>query len=90
MLLALVIAWAIGIPVLKLKGHYLAMATLGFGTIIYSIVLGTQRFGAADGISSVPPFPLLLGVSVSGDFVTSRVQLLLRLAARDRCHGAAR
>jgi branched-chain amino acid transport system permease protein len=66
-LLALVIAWAIGIPVLKLKGHYLAMATLGFGTIIYSIVLGTQRFGAADGISSVPPFPLLPGVSVSGN-----------------------
>ena len=53
-LLALGIAWAIGIPVLKLKGHYLAMATLGFGTIIYSIVLGTQRFGAADGVSSVP------------------------------------
>ncbi len=66
-LLALGIAWAIGIPVLKLKGHYLAMATLGFGTIIYSIVLGTQRFGAADGVSSVPPFPLLPGVSVSGN-----------------------
>jgi branched-chain amino acid transport system permease protein len=66
-LLAFVVAWAIGIPVLKLKGHYLAMATLGFGTIIYSIVLGTQRFGAADGISGVPPFPLAPGVSVSGD-----------------------
>jgi branched-chain amino acid transport system permease protein len=66
-LLALGIAYAIGIPVLKLKGHYLAMATLGFGTIIYSLVLGTQRFGAADGISSVPPFPLLPGVNVSGD-----------------------
>jgi len=65
-LLTVVIAYAIGIPVLKLKGHYLAMATLGFGTIIYSIVLGTQRFGAADGISSVPPFPLLPGLTVSG------------------------
>jgi branched-chain amino acid transport system permease protein len=66
-LLALGIAWAIGIPVLKLKGHYLAMATLGIGTIVYSIVLGTQRFGAADGISSVPSFPVFPGVSVSGD-----------------------
>ncbi len=65
-LLALVISYAIGIPVLKLKGHYLAMATLGFGTIIFSIVLGTQRFGAADGISSVPPFPVMPGFSVSG------------------------
>ena len=65
-LLALVISWAIGIPVLKLKGHYLAMATLGFGTIIFSLVLGTQRFGAADGISDVPPFPLLPGLEISG------------------------
>jgi branched-chain amino acid transport system permease protein len=65
-LLALAVAWAIGIPVLKLKGHYLAMATLGFGTIIFSIVLGTQGFGAADGISSVPPFPLLPGIGVTG------------------------
>ncbi len=66
-LLAFAVAWAIGIPVLKLKGHYLAMATLGFGTIIYSIVLGTQLFGAADGVSGVPPFPLFPEVSVSGD-----------------------
>lgn len=65
-LLALGVAFAIGVPVLKLKGHYLAMATLGFGTIIFSIVLGTRRFGAADGISSVPAFPVLPGVSVSG------------------------
>ena len=65
-LLAFGVAYAVGIPVLKLKGHYLAMATLGFGTIIYSIVLGTQRFGAADGISGVPPFPLLPGAGVSG------------------------
>ena len=66
MLLTIAVAYAIGIPVLKLKGHYLAMATLGFGTIIYSIVLGTQRFGAADGISSVPAFTLLPGITVTG------------------------
>jgi len=65
-LLTVIVAYAIGIPVLKLKGHYLAMATLGFGTIIYSVVLGTQKFGAADGISSVPAFSLLPGLTVSG------------------------
>lgn len=65
-LLTIVIAYAIGIPVLKLKGHYLAMATLGFGTIIFSIVLGTERFGAADGIANVPPFTLLPGAVVTG------------------------
>jgi len=66
-LLAFAVAWAIGIPVLKLKGHYLAMATLGFGTIIFSIVLGTQHFGAADGVSSVPAFPLIAGLGVTGN-----------------------
>ncbi|MGE5893519.1 MAG: branched-chain amino acid ABC transporter permease [bacterium] len=65
-LVTILIAFMIGIPVLKLKGHYLAMATLGFGTIIYSTVLGTQKFGAADGISGVPPFVLVPGLSVSG------------------------
>jgi branched-chain amino acid transport system permease protein len=64
--LTLVVAFAIGVPVLKLKGHYLAMATLGFGTIVYSVLLGTERFGAADGIGSVPPFPLLGGLTVGG------------------------
>jgi len=62
------IAWVLGIPVLKLKGHYLAMATLGFGIIIYRIVLASEVFGEADGISEVPAFALLPGLAVSGDF----------------------
>ena len=66
LLLTLAVAFAIGVPVLKLKGHYLAMATLGFGTIVYSVILGTQRFGAADGVSGVPPFQLLPGLAVHG------------------------
>jgi branched-chain amino acid transport system permease protein len=60
------IAYLIGIPVLRLKGHYLAMATLGFGSIIYKIVLGTKVFGGADGITNVPAFPLFAGLTVSG------------------------
>jgi len=67
-LAAVLIAWAVGVPVLKLKGHYLAMATLGFGIIIYRIALATPFFGQADGISEVPGFTLLPGLSVSGDF----------------------
>ncbi len=67
------VAYVIGIPVLKLKGHYLAMATLGFGIIIYRIVLGTPLFGEADGISDVPAFGLLPGIEVSGD-MSMRIQ----------------
>jgi branched-chain amino acid transport system permease protein len=62
----LAVAYLVGVPVLKLKGHYLAMATLGFGTIVSSLVIGTQRLGAADGLGSVPPFPLLAGIAVEG------------------------
>ena len=43
-IITVVIAYLIGVPVLRLKGHYLAMATLGFGSIIYKIVLGTRGF----------------------------------------------
>lgn len=63
---AFAVAFVIGVPVLKLKGHYLAMATLGFGTIVYSVLLASERLGAADGLGSVPPFPLLAGLSVGG------------------------
>ncbi len=65
-LAAVAVAYAIGGPVLRLKGHYLAMATLGFGIIVYRIVLGTELVGAADGIYDVPAFPLLPGIAVSG------------------------
>jgi branched-chain amino acid transport system permease protein len=70
--LAAALAFGLGIPVLKLKGHYLAMATLGVGTIVFSVALGTSWLGAADGISGVPPFPLLPGISVNGG-ASSRV-----------------
>ena len=60
------IAFLIGLPILRLKGHYLAMASLGFGLIIYRIALATPILGQADGISNVPPFPLVWGLQVNG------------------------
>lgn len=65
--IAFIISFLIGIPILKLKGHYLAMATLGFGTIIYRVTLGSHIFGEADGISDVPSFNMIPGLTVSGD-----------------------
>jgi len=65
-LAAVAIAWVIAGPVLRLKGHYLAMATLGFGIIVYRLVLGTAIFGEADGLSEVPAFTLFGGLAVSG------------------------
>jgi branched-chain amino acid transport system permease protein len=64
--ITIMVAYIIGGPVLKLRGHYLAMATLGFGIIVYRIALGSQILGAADGISDVPAFRLLSGVEITG------------------------
>lgn len=72
-LLTVAVASIIGGPVLKLKGHYLAMATLGFGIIVYAVVLATPLFGEADGLSDVPPFAVLPGLSISGK-LSLRVQ----------------
>ena len=66
---AALVAVVIGVPVLKLKGHYLAMATLGFGTIVYRIFLASPYFGEADGISEVPGFILLPALGGFGPLV---------------------
>jgi len=60
------LAWVVGRPTLRLKGHTLAMATLGLGVII-SIVLTTEDriTGGPDGMS-VPPLALF-GVIVQGE-----------------------
>jgi len=66
LLLTAAVASLIGIPVIRLKGHYLAMATLGFGIIVYRIVLGTPGLGEADGFSDVPAFQIFGPITVSG------------------------
>ncbi len=66
LLVAVIIAFLIGSPVTRLKGHYLAMATLGFGIIVYAIVLGTKALGESDGITKIPPFKLFFGLEVNG------------------------
>jgi branched-chain amino acid transport system permease protein len=54
-LCAAAIAFAMGFPILKLKGHYLAMATLGFGIIIYIIFNETVNWtGGPSGLSGIP------------------------------------
>ncbi|RLB05552.1 MAG: branched-chain amino acid ABC transporter permease [Deltaproteobacteria bacterium] len=51
-----VIAVIIGIPSLKLTGYYLAMATLGFGIIVYIMFREMSQFtGGASGLVGIPP-----------------------------------
>lgn len=46
----------IGLPTLRLRGDYLAMATLGFGEIVRVAVLNIDAVGAARGFSTTIPF----------------------------------
>lgn len=54
-LFAAVVAGLIGVPSLKLKGHYLAMATLGFGEIVYILLIQLKDLtSGTDGIVGIP------------------------------------
>ena len=49
----------VGIPALRLRGDYLAIATLGFGEIIYTIInatdqIGKFEIGGASGLHGIP------------------------------------
>jgi branched-chain amino acid transport system permease protein len=58
---AAVVALAVGAPSLKLRGHYLAMATLAFGIIVYIIFNEEAEWtGGPDGMIGIP------GLSVFG------------------------
>jgi branched-chain amino acid transport system permease protein len=57
--LAAVAGLVVGIPALRLRGDYLAIATLGFGEIIYTIIRSTENIGpfeigSASGLHGIP------------------------------------
>ncbi len=70
-------ALLIGIPALKLRGYYLAMATLGFGIIVYIVLNEASHLtGGPSGLSGIP------SLSVAGFPLNTarRLYLLIWLA----------
>jgi branched-chain amino acid transport system permease protein len=65
-ILTAVVALVIGVPVLRLRGHYLAMATLAFGFIVSRVIIGLPLLGQADGLSDIPAFHLFAGLVITG------------------------
>jgi len=55
-LVAVVICYIISRPVLKTGGFFLAMVTLAFGMIIYSLSMAWDFLGGAYGIYNIPRF----------------------------------
>jgi branched-chain amino acid transport system permease protein len=62
-----VIAFTLARPILRLKGHYLAMATLGMGIIINIVLVQAGGFtGGPDGLGEIPTLSLF-GWRVNSD-----------------------
>lgn len=54
-ILVALIALVVGLPTLKLSGHYLAMATLGFNIVIYTILVQWDVVtGGPSGFAGIP------------------------------------
>jgi len=65
--LVTLLAFIVGFPILKLKGHYLAMATLGLGIIIYIVFNeAVDHTGGPSGLSGIPNLSLR-GFSFNSD-----------------------
>lgn len=52
-LVAAGVGWCVGMPSLRLRGDYLAMATLGFGEIIRVVILNLEVVGGARGFPGI-------------------------------------
>lgn len=57
--LVFLVASLIARPILRLKGHYLAMATLGFGIIVHIVMVQAVTLtGGPDGLAGIPGLSL--------------------------------
>jgi branched-chain amino acid transport system permease protein len=68
----------LGLPALRLKGPYLAIATLGFGTAVYQVLASSERLSGGRTGMEVERLPALFGLGRS--VTLYYVYLLLLLA----------
>ena len=71
---AAVIAWLIGLPVLRLKSDYLAIATLGFAEIIRAIFQWDRLGPVTNGANALKSFPTFSSFNIenaNGEVVLS-------------------
>lgn len=87
---AAVIAGLVGMPTLRLKGYYLAMATLGVNEIIYVLLKQLKGLtNGTDGISGIPSLKiggLDLGTPRAYHFVVWGLALVILLIALNLSH----
>ena len=74
---AAVVAWLIGLPVLRLKSDYLAIATLGFGEIIRAVFQWDKLGPVTNGANALKNFPTFSSFNIKD----AGGQVVLRLSA---------
>ena len=92
-LIAAAFAALIGIPVLRLKSDYLAIATLGFSEIIRAVFSSPQMdtiTNGSYGLNKVPTFPKLFGLPVLfTPFIIAAVCIALMVLLINSTYGRA-
>ena len=73
---AAVIAWLIGLPVLRLKSDYLAIATLGFGEIVRAILQWDKLGPVTNGANALKSFPTFSSFNIEN----ANGEVVLRLS----------
>lgn len=79
--LAALFGAALGLPALRLKGPYLAIATLGFGTAVYQVLASSERLSGGRTGMEVARLPPLFGLSRSALLYYAYLLLLLAFLA---------
>ena len=64
---AAVVAWLIGLPVLRLKSDYLAIATLGFGEIIRAVFQWDKLGPVTNGANALKNFPTFTSFNIQNE-----------------------
>lgn len=83
-IIAAAVGLALGLPALRVRGHYLAMVTLAFGEIVQQVIIQWRDVtNGTDGVAV--PAPVLLTVELSRDrglyYLNLVVMLVLLVAA---------
>lgn len=82
--LSAVFAWLVGLAIFRVRGHYLALATLAFGLVAFHVANQLEVTGGPSGIVDIPK--LALGVVLTSDlryYVLVAAVLFVAVAVAD-------
>jgi branched-chain amino acid transport system permease protein len=74
----------IGVPCLRLRGDYLAIATLGFGEILRIIIMNTESVGGPRGFTDIPKWANIYWV-----YAIALIVIIFMLNLKHSTHGRA-